>query len=188
MKIDVEGEVARGEKIVLRQKRRSDAESDYAWRKDAELATYDAAKPISTAFEDYLALYEDDLAHATPFRRGFAVEDLDGRHVGNVMYYNIDVVKGEAEVGITIGDRRYWSRGHGTDAMNALVRYVFNATRLTRLYLKTLDWNVRAQHCFQKAGFVQYTTSRRGNGNFILMELRRSDWETSQTGEGVASA
>jgi RimJ/RimL family protein N-acetyltransferase len=177
----VQGEVARGEKVVLRVKRRSDAEADYAWRKDAELAAYDAARPITTPFEDYVALYDDDLAQPTPFRRTFAVEDMEGRHIGNVMFYNIDVLKGEAEIGITIGDRRYWSRGYGTDTLRALVRYVFTNTKLTRLYLKTLDWNLRAQHCFRKAGFEQYNTSHRSNGTFILMELRRGAWEAQSS-------
>ena len=87
---------------------------------------------------------------------------MDGRHIGNVMFYNIDVLKGEAEVGITIGDRRYWSHGYGTDALKTLDRYIFTNTKLTRLYLKTLDWNLRAQHCFQKAGFdaVQHVASQ----------------------------
>ncbi len=182
-KTSVEGEVARGERVVLRNKRREDAEADYAWRKDPELASYDAAKPISTTFEDYVAFYEDDLAEPTPFRRSLAVEDLEGRHIGNVMFYNIDVLKGEAEVGITIGDRRYWSRGYGTDTVKTLAAYIFTNARLTRLYLKTLDWNRRAQRCFQKAGFTQYNTSRRSNGTFILMELRRSDWEAHESGD-----
>ena len=145
---------------------------------------FDAAKPISTSLEDFLALYEDDLAHPTPFRRTFAVDDMEGRHIGNVMFYNIDVLKGEAEIGITIGDRRYWSRGYGTDALRTLVRYIFTSTALTRLYLKTLDWNIRAQRSFKKAGFVQYNTSRRSNGTFILMEMRRSDWEAREQLEG----
>lgn len=179
-KISVEGEVARGEKVVLRQKRLSDAEAEYAWRKDPDLALYDAAKPISTAYEDFLALYEDDLAHPTPFRRSYAV-DLEGRHIGNVMIYNIDLLKGEAEIGITIGERRYWSRGYGTDALKALVAHIFATTSLTRLYLKTLDWNIRAQRSFQKAGFVRYSTSRRSNGTFILMEVRRDREDFDKT-------
>lgn len=169
----IEGEVARGEKVVLRNKRREDAEADYAWRKDSELATYDAAKPITTPFEDYLALHEDDLDNPSPFRRTLAVDDREGRHIGNVMFYNIDRLKSEAEVGITIGDRRYWGSGYGTDALTAFVRHLFANTSLTRLYLKTLDWNVRAQRCFEKAGFVRTGLSRRSNGTFVLMELRK---------------
>jgi len=182
-KTDVEGEIARGDKVVLRGKRREDAEADYSWRKDPELASCDAAKPISTTLEDFLALYEDDLSHPTPFRRTFAVDDMEGRHIGNVMLYNIDLLKREAEIGITIGDRGYWNRGYGADALGALVEYIFTDTALTRVYLKTLDWNVRAQRSFNKAGFVQYGTSRRSNGIFILMEMHRSDWEARERGD-----
>ena len=173
----IEGEVARGEMVVIRSKRREDAEADYAWRKDPELASYDAAKPIASSFDDFIELYEDDLGHPTPFRRTFGVDDMEGRHIGNVMFYNIDLLKREAEIGITIGDRHYWSRGYGTDSLKTLIRYVFANTALTRLYLKTLDWNARAQRCFKKAGFAEYGTSRRSNGTFILMELRRREWE-----------
>ncbi len=171
----VEGEVARGEKVVLRAKRLEDAQVDYAWRKDPELTRYDAAKPITTSFADYVALYGDDLASSNPFRRSLAVEDLEGHHIGNVMFYNIDALKGEAEVGITIGDRRYWGRGYGTDALKALLRHLFTDTSLTRLYLKTLDWNDRAQRCFEKAGFIPCGLSRRSNGTFVLMEVRK-EW------------
>ncbi|HUS82883.1 MAG TPA: GNAT family N-acetyltransferase [Dehalococcoidia bacterium] len=182
-KTDIEGEIAHGDRVVLRSKRREDAEADYSWRKDPELVPYDAVKPISATFGDFLALYEDDLNHPTPFRRTFALDDMEGRHIGNVMFYNIDLLKREAEIGITIGDRDYWNRGYGADALRALVRYIFTDTALTRIYLKTLDWNVRAQYSFKKAGFVQYGTSRRSNGTFILMEMRRNDWEARERGD-----
>lgn len=175
MKAVVEGEIARGDLVILREKRREDAADDYAWRKDPELAAYDAAKPLTASFEDFLALYDDDLANPSVFRRTLAIDAHDGRHIGNVMFYNIDNVKGEAEVGITIGDRDYWSRGFGSDALKTLARYLFTQTRLTRLYLKTLDWNRRAQRSFEKAGFALIGTSRRSNGTFFLMELRK-EW------------
>jgi RimJ/RimL family protein N-acetyltransferase len=182
MKAVVEGEIARGELVVLREKRREDAQDDYAWRKDEELAAFDAAKPLTASFEDFLALYDDDLANPSAFRRTLAIDDADGRHIGNVMFYNIDKVKGETEVGITIGERDYWNRGYGTDALKTLARHLFTQTRLTRLYLKTLDWNRRAQRAFEKAGFVLTGTSRRSNGTFNLMELRK-EWAALEEGK-----
>ena len=38
--------VIAGEKVVLRKKRIEDAEDDYAWRTDEELARLDATKPL----------------------------------------------------------------------------------------------------------------------------------------------
>jgi RimJ/RimL family protein N-acetyltransferase len=49
------------------------------------------------------------------------------------------------------------------------------------MFLHTLDWNVRAQRCFQKAGFVPRGTVQRNGRNFLLMEtLRRLEQAVSQ--------
>ncbi len=179
MTTTVEGEVARGEHTVLREKRLGDAREDYRWRTDAELARYDAARPFAASFDDYLALYRDELRYPSPYRRTLAVEDAAGCHIGNVMYYNIDTIRREAEIGITIGERSYWSRGYGTDAVRTLVRHILGTTGFRRVYLKTLDWNVRAQRAFEKAGFRVCGRSRRGGNTFVVMEYL-SAWQALQ--------
>jgi len=167
----IEGEVARGELIVLREKRLSDAANDYAWRTDIELARFDAARPFAASFNDYAALFRDELAYPSPYRRSLAVETLDGRHIGNVMYYNIDTLRREAEIGITIGDRSFWGRGYGTDTVRTLVEHILRVTGFRRVYLKTLDWNRRAQRAFEKAGFRVCGRSRRAGNTFVVMEF-----------------
>lgn len=171
MTTTVEGEVARGERIVLRDKRLSDAQNDYRWRTDHELARFDAARPFAAGYQDYLALYRDELAYPSPYRRSFAIEDARGTHIGNVMYYNIDTVRREAEIGITVGERDYWGRGYGTDAVRTLVRHIFRTYGFRRIYLKTLDWNERAQRSFEKAGFRVCGRARRGGNSFVIMEF-----------------
>ena len=42
------------------------------------------------------------------------------------MYYNLDGVRGEAEVGISIGEPDCWSCGYGSDAMQAVVSARFS--------------------------------------------------------------
>lgn len=171
MTTTVEGEVARGEIVVLREKRISDAPEDFGWRSDAELARFDAARPFAATFEDYVSLFRDELTYPSPYRRTLAVEDLDGRHIGNVMYYNIDTIRREAEIGITIGDRAYWGHGYGTDTVRTLIRHILRVTGFRRVHLKTLDWNVRAQRAFEKAGFRVCGRSRRGGNSFVVMEF-----------------
>jgi RimJ/RimL family protein N-acetyltransferase len=187
----VKGEVARGAKVVLREKRPSDADDDYAWRSDPELARFDAARAFSASFDDFRALHEEELAYPSPSRRTLAIEDQASRHIGNVMYYNIDYAHGEAELGVTIGVRECWGQGYGTDAVRTLVRHLFTKTALRRLYLKTLDWNERARRSFEKAGFVVYGATRRGGHDFTLMEVRR-EWlmadREGATGEETAQA
>ena len=173
----VEGELARGRLIVLRSKTIADAQQDYEWRRDPELATFDAARPYNGSLKDYISIFGDELSYPSPYRRTIAVEDHEGRHIGNVMYYNADFHRREAEIGVTIGLRDYWSRGYGTDLLKTFVAYLFESMSLDRIYLKTLDWNIRAQHCFENAGFKRYGVSRRGEYNFVLMEIFREDAE-----------
>ena len=167
--------VAEGTLIRLRRKRTSDAEDDYTWRRDPELARFDAAAPLRASFDDFLTTFQDELRLPSPFRRVLAVEDRDGRHIGNVMYYNIDERRGEAELGITIGDKRYWNQGYGTEIVRTFLRYLFTQQNMRRIYLNTLDWNVRAQRAFEKAGFRQCGYNRRGPHAFVTMEARR-EW------------
>lgn len=102
-----------------------------------------------------------------------AIETLDGKHIGNCGYFNIDKEKKEAEYGIMIGDRKYWECGYGSDAIFTLTSYIFTHTNLVRIYLKTLDWNIRAQKCFIKCGFSVYGKILRDGYIFITMEVFR---------------
>ena len=171
----VEGELTRGKQIILRTKTLADADQDYAWRRDPELAAFDAARPYNGSLREYMSIFGDELSYPSPYRRTIGVADFDGRHIGNVMYYNIDDARGEAELGITIGDRRFWGTGYGRDAVRTFVRFLFQHVHMRRIYLNTLDWNVRAQRSFAAAGFVQYGASKRGMHSFISMEILR-EW------------
>jgi RimJ/RimL family protein N-acetyltransferase len=164
---------ARGRRVILRQKRLSDGANDYAWRCDEELARFDAAPPLRTSFANFLASLSAQHRYPDAGRRSYAIEDEGGRHIGNVMYYNLREDVGEAELGITIGDRGCWGQGYGSDAVHALVRFLFRSKGLRRVFLHTLDWNSRAQRCFGKAGFEPRGTVWRDGQNFVLMEVRR---------------
>ena len=170
-----DGELARGTRVVLRGKRLSDAPQDYAWRSDPNLARYDASPPLRGTQAEYVASYTEELLHPPACRRVIAVDDLQERHIGNVMYYNIDLARREAEVGITIGEPAYWGRGYGSEAVRLLVDYIFATTSLTRLYLHTLDWNLRAQRSFARAGFRDCGRAYRSGYIFHVMEARR-EW------------
>ncbi len=165
-----------GARVVLRDKRIEDAEQDYIWRSDHELAKLDAAYPLTMSFERYLKMFQDQLKYPTPGSHHFATETLDGKFIGNCMYYDLDSVNLQAELGIVIGDRDYWSNAYGYDAVTTLLEYCFTEKRLKRVYLHTLEWNHRAQRCFEKCGFVPVRQVRRLSHDFILMEVLRDDW------------
>ncbi len=171
------GGVIIGDKVRLRQKRLSDARNDYDWQTDPELARLDAAPVLAMSFPKYLLEYAVQLRYVSARRRAFAVETPDCRHIGNCAYYDIDEAKGEAEMGVMIGDRASWDTGLGTDAVMTLVNYIFLHTGLRRIHLKTLDWNTRALRSFEKCGFTPCGHTSRDGYSFVQMELHRESWE-----------
>ncbi len=170
-------------KVILREKRPDDAWDDYAWETDPELSRLDAAPVLSIPYPQYLEDYTNEIYSYFKSGERFAIDTLDGRHIGNCSYYNFDEFRGNTELGIMIGDRDYWSSGYGTEAVTALVNYIFNQTKLKRIYLKTLDWNSRAKKCFTKCGFRQYGEVSRDGYNFLLMEIHRDRWEKQKSGK-----
>ena len=168
----------RGLKVVIREKRIEDAKDDYAWRTDEELARLDATRPISMSYDAFLQYSEEELLYSTHSSKRLALDSLDGRHIGNCMYYDIDGRQGKAELGIMIGDRDYWGKGYGSEAVEMLLAHIFATTSLNRIYLHTLEWNSRARRSFAKSGFRDVKSVRRGGLNFMLMEVLRERWES----------
>jgi RimJ/RimL family protein N-acetyltransferase len=173
-----------GTKVRIRQKQLEDARNDFKWQSDSELSDLDAVSPLDIPFAIYQEELREQLHNPSAIRKNFAIETLDGKHIGNCVYYNIDNIRHQAEVGIMIGDRDYWDKGYGTDAMTTLVNYIFTNIGFKRLYLKTLEKNLRAQHSFIKCGFSPYGHLERDGYNFLLMEMPRSRWEQTQAKQG----
>jgi RimJ/RimL family protein N-acetyltransferase len=169
-----------GELTVLRSKSMDDAEADYSWRIDPELADLDATRPVTLSYPEYLRYHRDDVNYPSPWSVRMAIETLDGRHIGNCMYYDINTEKSQCELGIMIGDRKYWSKGYGTDVIRTALARIFSATELDRVYLHTLTHNFRAQKSFAKAGFLHVREVKRDGNEFKLMEIWRQEWEAAQ--------
>ncbi len=167
----------KGQKVILREKNIEDAEDDYRWRTDEELAKLDATRPINMSFSNFRSYVEEEIRSPSPRSKRLAIDTIYGKHIGNFMYYDIDLSRGESELGIMIGDRSYWSKGDGSDAIRTVRNYLFSQTTLKRLYLHTLEWNERARKSFTNAGLREVKLVSRGGLKFVLMETLRSEWE-----------
>lgn len=165
-----------GEKVLLRDKRPEDIAEDYAWRRDPELSKLDASQPVEMPYAEYRRYAHEEMEYRSRWSKRFAIDTHQGQHIGNCMYYDIDERRGDAELGIMIGDREYWGRGYGCDAVCTLLDYIFTSTELNKVYLHTLSWNNRARRSFANAGFVEVRDVRRNRMDFVRMEAIRDDW------------
>lgn len=168
--------VARTPRLTLREKHLDDAPEDYAWRRDPEIARYDGREPLTQPYSEFVARLEHDLRFGNPRERMYAIDTIEGEHIGNVMYYNASVARDEAEVGITIGPASYRSRGYGREALVAFMRFLFETTPFRRIVLHALSWNERAIRSFEAAGFVHVGLVERQGTQLVRMEAAREWW------------
>ena len=164
--------VLTGNKVRLRPRCLEDAADQYRWRRDEELCSLDASVPTSFSFGEFLDRYSVELEYPG-LTCTWAIDTLDGRHIGECSLFNLDLLSNTAELGILIGEKEFWGLGYGTDAINVLLSDIFATSDLKRLVLRTLDWNTRAQKCFEKCGFAACGAVSGGSYQFTVMERVR---------------
>ena len=67
-----------GNKVRLRNKNLADAQNDYIWQTDLELARLDAAPLLTMAFSQYLSEYASELRCPSSIKHQFAIETSEG--------------------------------------------------------------------------------------------------------------
>jgi diamine N-acetyltransferase len=111
--------------------------------------------------------------------------------IGNTGFNAIDWRERSAEIGIFIGEKRFWGQGYGREAMQLMISHGFTNLNLNRIFLRVFETNQRAIHCYENAGFVHEGRLRqaRFHGDHyidvILMSVVRSDWQWSGETKGA---
>ena len=88
----------------------------------------------------------------------------------------------DAFVGIGIGEREFWGKGYGSDAMNLILRYAFTELNLRRVTLNVFEFNERAVRSYEKVGFrlegrQRQAVQREGRRwDILFMGILREEW------------
>ena len=86
-------------------------------------------------------------------------------------------------LGIVIGEKDYWDKGLGTESLQLLLNYGFNALNLERIELEVFSKNLRALKCYDKVGFIEEGKKRKAifyNGSYddvIMMSILKDEWK-----------
>jgi RimJ/RimL family protein N-acetyltransferase len=118
------------------------------------------------------------------------VERASGRWVGELAILDWDADNRSCGFRIAVGpDDR--NKGYGTEATRLVVDRLFTDLPVHRIQLEVYAFNPRAQHVYERMGFVREGTLRdslRWEGEYhdtFVMGLLRPDWERGR--ERVAS-
>jgi ribosomal-protein-alanine N-acetyltransferase len=79
--------------------------------------------------------------------------DMDGEAIGSIGVLPFtNVYRKGAEIGYWLGES-YWNKGIVTEAIHALVNYIFETTSLIRITACVFEKNTASMHVLEKAGF-----------------------------------
>jgi diamine N-acetyltransferase len=173
-----------GKRVRLRAIEKGDLPYFVAWLNDPEvrrnLLIY---QPLSMIQEENWL--EEILKHPID-EHPLGIEIKNGRTwklVGDVNFSNLDLHDRSAEIGIFIGEKDFWNKGYGAEAMRLMTGHGFMDLNLNRIYLRVFETNPRGIRCYEKAGFKHEGKLRQAHfqeGRYIdviLMSILKSEWK-----------
>ena len=176
-----------GKKVRIRAIEKTDIDEIMKWVNDREVMDNLIMRyPVSRYQEE--KWIEKALENGNPKNKVFALETKDGVYLGGIGLHRIDWENRNAEVGIVIGNKEYWNKGYGTDAMMTLLGFAFDRMNLHRVYLKVYDFNLRGIKSYEKCGFRREGILRHDlyvNGEYrdsVIMGILRDEFKKTPNG------
>lgn len=172
----------KGKKTLIRPLEEEDIDLLYEWVNDQEVNLWASGSwPLSTLLNR--ELLRDRYLQESADGQRFAVLNEKNVLIGTIGFRDFNIPARSASLFISIGDKNFWGKGYGTDALITFVRFLFSQWNLHRLSLDTWDGNTRAIKAYEKAGFQVEGRQREARyilGKYhdaILMGLLKKDFE-----------
>lgn len=175
------------QRVTLRSMTRDDLERLCQFNNDVEVELAGGGDPpIPQSLARLQAEYDQNAGRGGRDGSTFAIE-ADGKFIGQCALFNFDDVAHTAELGITIGDKAYWGKGYGREAIQLLLDYGFRLRNFRKVWLKVLGNNERGIRAYRACGFVEEGRLRAhvwSNGQYVdlvQMGVLRDEWQAAQT-------
>ena len=173
-----------GKSVSLRPMRADELEQFHAWVNNPDILPYwyGRTKSLEEIKADYTSDYFTDNDPYTG--RCFTIE-REQVPIGMICYNRIDRDNRNVELDMLIGDKKFWNKGFGSDALLAFIRYLFSIFPLNRIWLGTYSYNQRALRAYEKVGFKREGILREDayiDGKFVdsvVLSILRREFETT---------
>ena len=149
-----------GRLTTLRAIERDDLDALWRWSNDREVMYY-WAEPHHVVSRDELAeRFGAGLSGPTGRAHWLLIATHEGEAIGRIGYVDLDRRNRHAEIAMQIGERAYWGRGYGSDALIVFLDFLFHGLNLHKVWLRTESFNERAQRAYAKCGLRSDGTFR----------------------------
>jgi RimJ/RimL family protein N-acetyltransferase len=160
------------------------AESYSRWSRDSEyLRLLDMAPNIPRSMKSTQDWLDKEMENDSLEFYYFTIHTLeDDRLIGDTNLDSVRWKNGDTFIGIALGERDYWGKGYGTDAMRLMLRFAFTELNLHRVSLDVFEYNTRAIRSYEKVGFkhegrLRQAVHRDGQRcDLLYMGILRTEW------------
>jgi RimJ/RimL family protein N-acetyltransferase len=181
----------KGEMVTLRAVEKEDQESLWRFWNDLEVELAGGGDPpLPVSLERLRARFEREEREGTRDKTDFMIE-VDSASIGHCGLFHADVAALRCELGIAIGEKYYWGRGYGREAVRLLLDYAFWIRNFRRVWLEVHAANERAIRAYRACGFVEEGRMREHvwlAGRYVdnvIMGVMRDEWQEGRTvGQG----
>lgn len=171
-----------GPRVTLRAIEREDLPRFHAFNNDlaVELAG-GGDPPWPQPMARLAADFERNASQGGRDGMNFAIE-ADGLLIGGCGLHGLGPTEQTCELGIAIGDKAYWGRGYGREAVALLLDYAFRLVNARRVYLRVHGSNERAIRAYRACGFVeegrlrQHVWSNGAYDDLLYMGVLKEEW------------
>jgi len=169
-----------GKNIYLGPLQKKDLEKYLKWLHDMDVHKFTDQPSKLMTLEDEEEWY--DRARKNKNSWHFAIY-LKNEAIGVCGISNFDRIDRTAVIGISIGEKKHWNKGYGTEAIKLLLDYGFNILNLNNIMLTVKDFNERARRCYEKAGFKEFGRRRKSEyfgGEYhdaVYMDILKEEFE-----------
>ncbi|HZS75690.1 MAG TPA: GNAT family protein [Ktedonobacteraceae bacterium] len=140
------------ERLILRQLTLEDAEDFFVCHSDPEAFRYSrhseetSLQSATHTLNRLLKWYQDR------FMLCWAIVLKENqRFIGRIQMQEWSDIHHSAEVGYRLGTQ-YWGKGYATEALGAVIAYLFEQTTINRIYASTWAENIASARVLEKAG------------------------------------
>lgn len=148
------------DRIILRKMTAEDTEIYHAWRNDIEVMKSTSPFLDNYYFDETRDFVNHVILGSNSSKSYMIVEKECNKSIGIVSLINIDYKNRNGECIIDIGDKGFWGRGYGEEAMKLLLDYSFLEMNIHRVSLRVFSFNSRAIKMYEKIGFKHEGTAR----------------------------
>lgn len=139
-------------RVYLRALEPEDYLVSVKWRNDDSVSDMlcGLKRFVSAAYEKKWV--EDAIFNSKDVRLAVCLVE-DGTYIGNVYMTGIDYLNQSCESHIMIGDKRYWSKGYGAEALKLAIDYMISEHHIHRISALVLETNKASFKMHQKLGY-----------------------------------